>query len=224
MEILNIRGLSKDFSSTPLVCPILDRINFIINAGERVALLGTSGSGKTTLLNLIAGIDQPDAGEVVANGLSIHQLGEPQRTLWRRQHLGFVFQFFNLIPTLTVAENIALPLELSQTPRHSIEEKVFHLLQQIELPNCAERYPDTLSGGEQQRVAIARALAHKPSLLLADEPTGNLDDETGEHILDLLMQLTKAHQMTMLIVTHSQRVAAAADRKIKLHKGQLQAI
>lgn len=221
MDLLRVDNLSKCYGDSSAAPPVLNALSFRIKKGERVALLGSSGSGKTTLLNMVAGIDQPDEGEVIADGQSIHNMKEPDRTLWRRTHLGFVFQFFNLIPTLSVAENIALPLELTQHSKAQTSFNVKQLLDQIKLPNCADRFPDTLSGGEQQRVAIARALAHRPSLLLADEPTGNLDDETGEHILELLLGLADVYEMTMLIVTHSQRVAEAADRQLILNQGQL---
>jgi len=221
MDLLTVKGLSKHYGNNPKTPAVLEQLSFQVRQGERVALLGSSGSGKTTLLNLIAGIDQPDSGEILVKNQSIHAMAEPGRTLWRRHHLGFVFQFFNLIPTLTVAENIKLPLELTGHPASTIDAKIDELLHQIQLPQFAERFPDTLSGGEQQRVAIARALAHQPSLLLADEPTGNLDDETGEHILNLLLDLAGLHQMTMFVVTHSRRVADAADRQLTLLKGQL---
>ncbi len=221
MNLLTAIALSKHYDNNSQTPPVLDNLSFHITEGERVALLGSSGSGKTTLLNLIAGIDQPDSGEILVKGHSIHKMVEPNRTLWRRHHLGFVFQFFNLIPTLTVAENIKLPLELTGNSASAINEKISALLQQIQLPHCADRFPDTLSGGEQQRVAIARALAHQPSLLLADEPTGNLDEETGKHILSMLLELAEQHKMTLLLVTHSQSVAAKTDRQLTLHQGRL---
>ena len=219
MLILN--SITKSYQSGASTRQLFNELDLRVNRGEITALLGTSGSGKTTLLNLVSGIDTPDRGEIIVDHQALHLMPEPDKTLFRRQHIGFVFQFFNLIPTLTVSENIALPLELLHFSKSVINQKVQQLMAQVNIAHLAARYPDTLSGGEQQRTAIARALIHSPKLVLADEPTGNLDDETGQHIIQLLIALTRHHQTTMLIVTHSQSVAEASDRILTLRQGLL---
>lgn len=219
--MLSAADLGKEYRSGAGIQTIFSGLTFDIDRGEIVALVGASGSGKTTLLNLLSGIDTPSEGAVIIDGVDIHARGEPHRTLLRRQALGFVFQFFNLIPTLTVAENVALPMELiGAQPRH-IEVRVAELLERVGLPQMQQRYPETLSGGEQQRTAIARALSHRPRILLADEPTGNLDENTGEKVIALLTAMARAQETTMLIVTHSSAVARAADRVLSLQHGVL---
>jgi putative ABC transport system ATP-binding protein len=203
---------------------VFDALTFGVEKGETVALLGASGSGKTTLLNLISGIDTPDAGQVLLDGVDVHALGEPDRTLLRRRQIGFVFQFFNLIPTLTAGENVALPLELLGSDDHTARERADALLGQVGLGGLGMRYPETLSGGEQQRAAIARALVHEPAVLLADEPTGNLDEDTGRLIIDLLTDLARQQGTTLLLVTHSMQVAQAADRVLRLSHGHVEAV
>jgi len=203
---------------------VFDALTFGVEKGETVALLGASGSGKTTLLNLISGIDTPDAGQVLLDGVDVHALGEPDRTLLRRRQIGFVFQFFNLIPTLTAGENVALPLELLGSDDHTARERADALLGQVGLGGLGMRYPETLSGGEQQRAAIARALVHEPAVLLADEPTGNLDEDTGRLIIDLLTALARQQGTTLLLVTHSMQVAQAADRVLRLSHGHVEAV
>jgi len=220
--MIDVRQLSKTYHSGGQIQRIFDRLDLQVESGETVALLGSSGSGKTTLLNLLSGIDTPDGGQVLVDEDDVHALAEPDRTLFRRHHIGFVFQFFNLIPTLSVAENIALPMELVGTPDASNRERVDELLGQVGLDGMADRYPETLSGGEQQRTAVARALAHRPKILLADEPTGNLDEDTGDRIIALLDGLARTQQTTMLLVTHSRRVARSADRILTLHRGRLE--
>jgi putative ABC transport system ATP-binding protein len=219
--MLRVENLSKQYwtGDTPQV--VFDRMTFSVEQGETVALLGASGSGKTTLLNLISGIDSPDSGNVLLDDVDVHALAEPARTLLRRQHVGFVFQFFNLIPTLKVGENVALPLELLGEDDSTAQQRAAALLQDVGLGGLANRYPETLSGGEQQRAAIARALAHRPALLLADEPTGNLDEDTGDRIIELLTGLARQQGTTMLLVTHSIRVARAADRVLRLSHGHV---
>ncbi len=219
--MLRVQGLNKYYLSGAHQQVIFTDLNLEIEPQEIVALVGASGSGKTTLLNLLSGIDRPDAGQVFIDGSDIHAQEEPARTLTRRNKLGFVFQFFNLIPTLTVAENIALPMELVGYETTVIHERVGWLLQRVGLPDTYQRYPETLSGGEQQRIAIARALSHRPKLLLADEPTGNLDEDTGDSIVALMTELARDEGMTMLIVTHSPSVSKAADRILHLHHGHL---
>lgn len=219
--MITVKRLSKSYRSGSHLYHLFDGLDLHLQQGEVVALVGASGSGKTTLLNLLSGIDTPDQGTVLLDGVDIHAKGEPQRTLIRRYKLGFVFQFFNLIPTLTVGENIALPMELTAVNPADIQPRVSKLLQRVGLKNMQDRYPDSLSGGEQQRTAVARALSHQPKILLADEPTGNLDEHTGQSIMSLLTELARDQGTTMLIVTHSKAVAAAADRIFNLHLGEL---
>jgi putative ABC transport system ATP-binding protein len=192
-----------------------------VRRGEFVALLGPSGSGKSTLLNLIAGMDLPDAGEVEVDGVSLHRLSERERTLFRRRRIGFVFQFFNLIPTLTVEENLLLPLELAGRVGEEDRARADRLLAEVGLGDRGRSWPDRLSGGEQQRVALARALAHDPALVLADEPTGNLDRRSGERVLDLLVRMVRESGTTLVVVTHAERAADRADRVLELVDGTL---
>jgi putative ABC transport system ATP-binding protein len=220
-NMLTITDLSKSYTQAGQRQQLFAELALDVRNAEVVALLGTSGSGKTTLLNLISGIDDPDSGTVTVNGTDIHALGEPHRTLFRRNQIGFIFQFFNLIPTLTVGENIALPLELTGTEPGAVADRVTDLLRRVGLENMPARYPETLSGGEQQRIAVARALAHRPKLLLADEPTGNLDEATGASVIDLLGELARDQNASLLVVTHSDRVARVADRVLRLDRGQL---
>jgi len=219
--LLSVEELRKSYTSAEVRQEVFNHLDLQISSGEIVALLGASGSGKTTLLNLISGIDSPDSGRVMVDGVDLNEQQEPQRTLIRREQMGFVFQFFNLIPTLTVAENIAMPLELNRRPTAEQRQTATDLLKQIGLAHTADRYPETLSGGEQQRVAIARALAHRPRLLLADEPTGNLDEQTGDEIMELLVGLVREQQTAVLLVTHSSRIAKRADRVLRLSLGRL---
>ena len=225
--LLTARALTRSFHEGDLRRNVLSGAHLELRRGERLALLGRSGSGKSTLLNLIAGIDQADGGEIEMDGANLTHLREPERTLFRRRHIGFVYQFFNLIDTLSVAENIALPLQLVGTPRATVAERTRAMLAAVGLAERGGDYPDQLSGGEQQRVAVARALAHRPALVLADEPTGNLDAESGRRVLDLLTGLSEPGglsgdtRQTLLIVTHSLEVARAADRVVVLEGGQV---
>lgn len=219
---LEIRHLHHSYREGKRERHVLTGLNLQVNAGECVALLGRSGSGKSTLLNLMAGIDLPDSGEILIQGQNLTRLAEKQRTLFRRRHIGFVYQFFNLIATLTAAENIALPLELNAFSEAQIEKRVTELLRQVGLEDRATAFPDQLSGGEQQRIAIARALAHRPALILADEPTGNLDAVTGDTILQLLTELSRSNEQTLIMVTHNREVANAADRVATLEQGVIQ--
>jgi putative ABC transport system ATP-binding protein len=201
---------------------VLRELDARFQPGELAVVLGRSGSGKTTLLNLIAGLDVPDAGEVRLDDQSLGALSERQRTLLRRRRIGFVFQSFNLIPTLSVAENVRLPLELDRAAvRARAQARAAELLERVGLGERAASFPDQLSGGEQQRVAIARALACGPGLILADEPTGNLDLETGRAILDVLEEMVTAHGATLIMVTHSVEVMGRAQRLLELRGGQL---
>jgi putative ABC transport system ATP-binding protein len=219
--LLHLRNLTKGYREGGGMHAILRGAQATLGQGEFVALLGPSGSGKSTLLNLISGIDAPETGEVVVNGISLTGMSERERTLFRRHHIGFVFQFFNLIPTLTLQENLLLPLELKGRLSPEDRRRAAEILEQVGLSGREHTYPDRLSGGEQQRVAVARALVHDPLLVLADEPTGNLDTETGERILDLLESMASVAGKTLLVVTHSQDVARRADRIFRLKDGLL---
>ncbi len=192
-----------------------------IEAGERVAILGPSGSGKSTLLNVVSGIDLPDSGRVVIGGIDVTELSERDRTLFRRIHVGFVFQFFNLLPTLTVLENLLLPVELGGRVGERERARARSLLDAVGLGERAAAFPDLLSGGEQQRVAIARALVHRPGLVLADEPTGNLDEDTGQDVAELLDALVAEERSTMVVVTHSRELAGRMDRVLRVDHGRL---
>jgi putative ABC transport system ATP-binding protein len=200
---------------------VLRDVSLSLQQGERVALLGSSGSGKSTLLNLIGGIDEPSHGSISIDDRVITSLAEPALTFFRRQHIGIIYQQFNLIPTLTTAENILLPLELLGLSSREQKLRLTHWLEAIGLTERGQSYPDQLSGGEQQRVSIARALVHQPTLVLADEPTGNLDAQNGQTILNLLFDLAQQHNQSLLIVTHSKAVADRADRTLILEQGVL---
>lgn len=200
---------------------VLDNVNLEIEEGEFFVMLGKSGSGKSTLLNLISGIDHADSGHIMIGDTDITALNEKQQTLFRRDKIGIIFQFFNLIPTLTVLENITLPGELRGDDRRLVERQGRALLERVGLIDRAETYPDRLSGGEQQRVAIARALAQEPKLVLADEPTGNLDEDTGQTVLKLLLELTRDAGKTLVMATHNPEILPFADRVGRIHEGKL---
>ena len=216
---LELQGLYKSYFDGSGHHHILKGAHLKIEKGETIAILGSSGSGKSTLLNLIAGIDLPDQGEVRIDGKSLGQMSEKNRTLLRRRTMGFVFQSFNLIPTLNVYENLMLPLELNQISKNS--GIISQMLEALGLKGREESHPDRLSGGEQQRVAIARALMHQPSLLLADEPTGNLDAETSQETLKLINHLVHRSRTTMIMATHSQEVIEWVDRVLGIEDGKL---
>lgn len=221
---LVIRDLCKHYPEGNQVRSVLQGANLTVSRGEMVAILGKSGSGKTTLLNLISGVDRVDCGEIFLEGVRLTSMDESARTIFRRQRIGFVFQFFNLIPTLTVWENILLPLELNDLTSSADFTRARGLLAEVGLAGREKAFPDRLSGGEQQRVAIARALVHNPALVLADEPTGNLDEETGQQVMTLLDRLTRGAGKTMILVTHSAEAASFADRVFSLHEGRLVAV
>jgi putative ABC transport system ATP-binding protein len=220
--LLEIQGVSKRVREGDRERPIFENIALTVDRGERVALLGRSGSGKSTLLNLIAGIELPTDGTIRVDGRPINTIDERERTLFRRRHIGFVFQFYNLIPTLTVLENVALPLELNGEPRRDALSRARALLARVDLAEREAAFPDQLSGGEQQRVAITRALVCDPLLVLADEPTGNLDAATGRQVLELLDGLSVQQDVTLLTVTHSREVAVRADRALTLGPGGIE--
>lgn len=218
---VHLQNIHKAYQEGEQRRTVLSGLNLTLEAGEFVVLLGRSGSGKSTLLNIISGIDLPDAGDVILGGTNVTKLSERDRTLFRREQIGFVFQAFNLIPTLTVAENILLPLELNGRTSADDRKAALDTLAQVGLADRADSFPDRLSGGEQQRVAIARALAHNPLLILADEPTGNLDYKTAGQVLALIDQLVHQQGKTTLMVTHDHDLIRLADRVLTLQEGQL---
>lgn len=218
---VRLRGVSRSFREGTKTHHVLRGVDAVFPRGESVALRGRSGSGKSTLLNVISGIDRPDEGEVVVACNSITAMSERDRTLFRRRHVGFVYQAFNLIPTLTVADNVRLVLELNGVRGAEATRRVGEMLAAVGLADRGGSFPDVLSGGEQQRVAIARAMAHRPSLMLADEPTGNLDDRAAEATLGLLLRLNRELGGTLLLATHSADVAASCDRRIEIRDGSL---
>jgi putative ABC transport system ATP-binding protein len=209
---ITIYQLSKSYQESGQRHEIFNDLNLQVNSGELIVLLGRSGSGKSTFLNLVSGIDQPDSGEITINGIQLTGLSEHDRTLFRRHHIGFVFQAYNLISTLTVGENLLLPLELIKRTSRRERDKVAGLLEKLDLADRFNTYPDRLSGGEQQRVAIARALIHDPDVILADEPTGNLDLDTGQQVLALFDTLVTKAGKTLIMVTHSREMLGKADR------------
>ena len=221
MPIVEAKQLTKVYGKGETAVTALDGVNLRIEHGEFVAVMGPSGCGKSTLLHLLGGLDQPTSGWVKMDGLDLAQLNDDDLTELRRRKIGFVFQFFNLIPTLTVEENVILPLELGGLNGSEARSRVATLLDAVGLRDRLQTFPDRLSGGEQQRVAIARALVHDPLLVLADEPTGNLDEETGRQVLALLDRLTRQAGKNMILVTHSPEAAAYADRVLYLRDGQL---
>lgn len=201
---------------------VLDGASAVIEPGEFVAVVGRSGSGKSTLLKLIGALSSPEHGAIRHGRQDLAQLSERELTLFRRRELGFVFQFFNLVPTLTVQENVMLPLALNRLAAAAARSRAQDLLGRLGLEHCGQRLPDELSGGEQQRVAIARALAHEPKLVITDEPTGNLDADTAEEVLDLLVANCREHGATLIMATHSREAAARADRTLRIQGGRIE--
>lgn len=217
-SIVSFKGVSKNYQIGEIAVKALRSVSIEIGAGEFVVILGPSGSGKTTMLNLIGGIDSSTSGEIVVANNRVDQLREKELTVYRRRNIGFIFQFFNLIPTLTAAENVDLALELSDERKSTTSSEI---LRQVGLEERADHFPNQLSGGEQQRVAIARALAKNAPLMLCDEPTGELDFETGIKILTLLKQLNRSKKQTFILVTHNAVIGDIADRVIKLRSGHI---
>jgi putative ABC transport system ATP-binding protein len=217
--IVEIRDLKKSYRRGDHVVPVLEKITFDIQQGEFVALMGPSGSGKSTLLNLIAGIDKVDSGSIRVGGIEITELSETELAHWRATHVGFIFQFYNLIPVLTAFENVELPLHLTQITRKERREHVKMALRLVNLSDRMDHYPGQLSGGEQQRVAIARAMVTDPAILVADEPTGDLDRVSAEEILELMVRLNRESRMTIIMVTHDPRAAEKAQVIRLLEKG-----
>ncbi len=218
---IDLSGVSKSYREADRDHIVLEGVDLLVQPGELVVLLGRSGSGKSTLLNLLGGLDQPDSGSVAIGGIEITSLGERDRTLFRRRNIGFIFQFFNLLPTLTVLENLLLPLELDGASTEVMRGPCLEMLSAVGLVDRADSFPDRLSGGERQRVAVARGLIHQPQLILADEPTGNLDVGTGRQVIDLLDSLTRQSGRTLLMATHSQQVVGLADRILTIENGRL---
>lgn len=214
---IELREVSKAYARHA----VLDRVSLQIGRSEFVAVIGRSGSGKSTLLKLVGGLEAPDQGQVWHGTRELGRLTETARAHFRRKSLGFVFQFFNLIPTLTVEENVALPLALNGHSRVEIKPRMASLLAELGVADCASRFPEQLSGGEQQRVAIARALIHNPELVIADEPTGNLDRETASHVLTVLEQGCRERGTTLIVATHSREVAAHADRLLGIEQARI---
>ena len=218
---VELRHVTKSYREGEAERVVLRDVSITIASGEIVVLVGRSGSGKSTLLNLIAGIDQPSGGTVAVNGTDLTALGEQARTHFRRRHIGFVFQFFNLIPLLTVEENVLLPLDLNGRGDAEGVARARALLARVGLDGRGDSFPERLSGGEQQRVAIARALVHGPALVLADEPTGNLDADTAAGVLGLLDTLARDTGQTVVMATHSREVIGVADRIFTIQRGVL---
>ena len=219
-SLVRLEGLTKTYQEGDRLRQVLDGLDARFDAGDLIVLLGRSGSGKSTLLNLVSGIDLPTSGSVTIAGTDLTALSERERTLFRRHHIGFVFQAFNLIPTLSVLENLLFPMEL--IGERGRVDRARALLEKVGLGDRADTFPDRLSGGERQRVAIGRALAHEPRLILADEPTGNLDYETGRHVMDLLETLVRDHGTTMIVATHDRDIVPRANRVVQLRDGRLE--
>ena len=217
---IELKNVTKTYhqGETPVVA--LDRLDLRISEGEFLAVTGKSGCGKSTLINMIGGLDSPDHGQVIVNGEDLTQMDDRRLTLFRRDKVGIIFQFFNLLPILTIEENIALPL-LLKNGSDTVKAKIDGLLRQLDLFDRRSHRPHELSGGEMQRVAICRALVNDPDIILADEPTGNLDSSTGSQVLEILKQLKKEEGKTILLVTHSREGAAVADRILKMEDGRL---
>lgn len=219
--ILEVTNLTQQFRSGDKELTVLDHVDFSVEKGTTCSIVGPSGSGKTTLLGLCAGLDRPTTGEVTLNDVKLGPLSEDQRAEVRNKHVGFVFQTFQLVPTLTALENVMVPLELRGVKTSEVQRDAEELLTQVGLADRMSHYPAQLSGGEQQRVAIARAFINKPKILFADEPTGNLDSETGATIEELLFDLNKARGTTLVLVTHDLSLAEQCQRIIRLKNGQI---
>lgn len=219
MEILKVENLSKIYGKDSTKVVALDNVSFSVNKGEFVAIVGASGSGKSTLLHLIGGVDRPTSGKVYINGEDIYTLNEDKLAIFRRRQVGLIYQFYNLIPILNVEENIALPLELDG--RHVSNEDMENMLKMLGLENRKKHLPNELSGGQQQRTSIGRALITRPAIILADEPTGNLDTKASAEIVELLKKSNKELNQTIIMITHNMEIAKCADRIIKIEDGTI---
>lgn len=220
-HILKIDNLSRQFKSGDKLLTVVDNVSLEIEKGISCAIVGPSGSGKTTLLGLSAGLDQPTSGNVTLNGINLNPLNEDERAEVRNRNVGFVFQTFQLVPTLTAVENVMVPLELRGEATNGVRERALELLNDVGLADRSHHYPTQLSGGEQQRVAVARAFINTPEILFADEPTGNLDTETGEHIEKLIFDLNMKEGTTLVLVTHDLELADKCDRIVKIKNGKI---
>ena len=219
MEIVRVENLTKKYGNKENETIAINNISFSVQKGEFVAIIGPSGSGKSTLLHLIGGLDKPTSGKVLMNGKNIYEYSDDDLAIFRRKNIGFIYQFYNLLPILTVEENITLPCDLDS--KKVPEEKLRSFLHVVELENKKKYLPNQLSGGQQQRVAIGRALINQPSILLADEPTGNLDVKTSKEIIQLLKQANKIYQQTIIIITHNLEISKEADRVLQIEDGKL---
>ncbi|MGF7050764.1 putative ABC transport system ATP-binding protein [Paenibacillus sp. DS2015] len=219
MEILKIEHLSKTYGKGETAVKALDDVSFTVNKGEFIAIIGPSGSGKSTILHMLGGVDRPTSGKVFVDNTDIYNLNETQLAIFRRRQIGLIYQFYNLIPVLTVEENIQLPLLLDE---HKVDKKQFaDIVKTLNLDNRLKHLPNQLSGGQQQRVSIGRALISNPAIMLADEPTGNLDSKNGNEIIDLLKMFNKTFNQTLIIITHDERIALQADRIITIEDGRI---
>lgn len=221
--LVEVQNVTKVYRRDTLEIPVLQNISLSVPEGEFLALMGPSGSGKTTLLNLISGIDQPTSGSIIVGGTDIAKLNESALAKWRSNHIGFVFQFYNLLPVLTAYENVELPLLLTNLSKKEKKERVEMVLKVVGLEDRMDHYPKQLSGGQQQRVAIARAVVSDPTLIIGDEPTGDLDRKSAEEILVLLSRLNKEYKKTIIMVTHDPHAAESAHKIQHLDKGELKA-
>ena len=219
--LVEIAGLEKSFRVGEVTTSVLRGVDLTVGRGESVAVLGASGCGKTTLLHLVGALDRPDRGTIRIDGVEITALGRREQARLRRERLGFVFQFYNLLPTLTARENVEVALELLPLSRRELRARAAAALEQVGLPDQQERFPAQLSGGEQQRVAVARALARRPTLLLADEPTGNLDGETGAQVFATMQALTREAGVTLLVASHNLDLAHRCDRVVRIVGGRV---
>ena len=220
--MIEIRHVTKTYTRGGQIVPVLNDLSLVVQTGEFLALMGPSGSGKSTLLNLIAGIDRPDCGEILMDGRDIAKLSESELAKWRADNVGFIFQFYNLIPVLTAFENVALPLQLTSLSESEKKSRVTQALAMVGLSDRMDHTPNELSGGQQQRVAIARALITDPALIVADEPTGDLDRQSAQDILNMLGQLNREMGKTIVMVTHDPKAAESARAVVHLEKGQLE--
>lgn len=219
MELVKVENLSKVYGKGETAVKALDNVSFSVNKGEFVAIIGPSGSGKSTLLHLLGGVDRPSSGNVLIDQTNIYDLNETQLAIFRRRQIGLIYQFYNLIPILTVEENLTLPLLLDE---HKVDQQHFtDLICQLGLDNRLTHLPNQLSGGQQQRVSIGRALISHPSIMLADEPTGNLDSKNSKEIIDLLKRFNRTYKQTLIMITHDDRIALQADRVITIEDGKV---
>ncbi|MEL7023679.1 MAG: lipoprotein-releasing ABC transporter ATP-binding protein LolD [Pseudomonadota bacterium] len=223
-SVLTCEGVTRTFKEGSNSLDVLRGVDLVIGAGERLAIVGASGSGKTTLLQVLGGLDAPDAGIITVRGENLANLSDRQRGDVRNRHIGFVYQFHHLLPEFSAVENVAMPLLIRREPKSKALEQAASLLSSVGLGDRLRHRPSQLSGGERQRAAVARALITRPALVLADEPTGNLDHDTGQQVLELMLELNQQFKTSLVIVTHDREIAARMDRELTLEKGQLKAL